>query len=36
MSIDFAITPNKAIPLIERAMDKRIVPILKGSPGIKD
>lgn len=34
MSTQFAVTPNKAIPLIERAMRKRIVPILKGSPGI--
>lgn len=34
MSDQFAITPNKAIPLIERVMRKRIVPILKGAPGI--
>jgi hypothetical protein len=34
MATQFAVTPNKAIPLIERAMKKRIVPILKGSPGI--
>lgn len=33
-NLDFAVTPLKAIPLIERAMRKRIVPILKGSPGI--
>lgn len=34
MTTQFAVTPNKAIPLIELAMKKRIVPILKGSPGI--